>query len=238
MASTERQAVFAIAHRGASGVFPENTVASFEEGIRLGARGVEFDLRMTADGVPVVLHDKTLERTTTGRGLLIEHTWLDLLQLDAGSWKDKRFAGTRIPSLSEALMAIGPRARPVIELKEMIPAHLLIDALRKYDLENEAIVISFDPARLIPIRAASKSVPIGLLSDKWDDDLVSRAKGLDAEALLLHTPIMGTSQVASAESEGLEVWCWTPNDAGQIAACAAMGAVGIITDYPDLIRAR
>src|SRR3954470_18661165 len=91
--------VFAVGHRGASAYAPENTVAAFDEAVRLGAKGVEFDLRITADGNLVVLHDATVDRTTNGHGHVANMTRFDLLRLDAGSWMNRRFAGTRIPTL-------------------------------------------------------------------------------------------------------------------------------------------
>jgi glycerophosphoryl diester phosphodiesterase len=91
--------VFAVGHRGASAYAPENTVAAFDEAVRLGARAVEFDVRVSADGVAVVIHDETVDRTTTGRGRVAELGLMDLRRLDAGSWMDTRFVGTRIPTL-------------------------------------------------------------------------------------------------------------------------------------------
>ena len=232
------RAVIAVGHRGAAAYAPENTVASFDEAVRLGARAVEFDLRLTADGVPVVLHDDTLERTTNGRGPVSGWEWNDLLRVDAGSWMHYRFAGTRIPSLDEALLAIGPWARPVIELKVPIPAKLLLAAIRKYDLENEALIISFEPTWLEAVRRESRDLALGVLAEQWSNDLPSIAEQVGAEVLGLHTEIIGTSQVAAAEAKRLEVWAFTANDVGMVAACAAMGVTGIITDRPDLIRAR
>jgi glycerophosphoryl diester phosphodiesterase len=162
----------------------------------------------------------------------------ELLALDAGSWMDRRFAGVRIPMLWEALLAIGPYARPVIELKAPLPWDVLLSALRKYDLERDALVISFEPRWLAELRRMSKEVPLGLLADRWSPDLPANARGLDAEALILHTDSLGTTQIAAAEAQGLEVWCFTANDAGVVAASAAMGVTGIITDRPELIRTR
>src|SRR3954468_3940898 len=127
--------VIAVAHRGASAIAPENTVAAFDEAVRLGAKAVEFDLRMSADGVPVVLHDELVNRTTNGDGPVSNISQFDLLRLDAGSWMHVRFAGTRIPTLAEALLAIGPHARPVIELKVPVAADVILGALRRFDLE-------------------------------------------------------------------------------------------------------
>jgi glycerophosphoryl diester phosphodiesterase len=230
--------LFAIGHRGASAYAPENTVAAFEEAIRLGAKAVEFDLRLTADHHPVVLHDETVDRTTNARGPLTRFSRLDLLQLDAGSWMHPRFAGTRIPTLHEALLAIGPYARPVIELKTDIPPELVLPALRRYDLEEDAIVISFVESRLIPYRRASRDLTLGLLADQWSADLPLRARNLAAELVCLNVDILGPGQIAACEAQGLEVWCFTANDVGMVAASAALGVSGIITDRPDLIRTR
>ncbi len=235
--------VFAVGHRGASAYAPENTVAAFEEALRLGAKAVEFDLRLTSDGVPVVLHDETVDRTTSGKGPVAKLSRFELLRLDAGSWMHARFAGTRIPTLDEALLAIGPRARPVIELKVDVPAPVLLAALRKFDLEEEVLVISFEERWLQGLRRASATLPLGLLAEKWSADMPLRARRLapggEAEGVLvLNVDFLGTTQIAACEAQGLEVWCYTANDVGMAAACAAMGVTGIITDRPDLIRTR
>src|SRR6185295_1680273 len=202
------------------------------------AKAVEFDLRLTADGTPVVLHDETVDRTTNGTGPVAAHDRFDLLTLDAGSWMHARFAGTRIPTLDEALLAIGPAARPVIELKVHVPTDLVLRALRRYDLEGEALVICFVEDWLLPYRRASRDLALGLLADAWSQDLPSRAKYLAAELVCLNVDALGNPQVAACEAQGLEVWCFTANDVGMVAACAAMGVTGIITDRPDLIRTR
>jgi glycerophosphoryl diester phosphodiesterase len=230
--------LFAIGHRGASAYAPENTVAAFDEAIRLGAQAVEFDVRLSADGEMVVVHDPTVDRTTNGTGYVSQIEKQDLMALDAGSWMNQRFAGERIPMLWEALLAIGPHARPVLELKEAIPAEPLIKLLRKYDLESDAMILSFEESWLHPIRRYSRDVSLGILGDAWRHDLPERAKNLAAEVICLNIDILGTSEVAACDAKSLEVWCYTANDVGMVAACAAMGVTGIITDRPDLIRNR
>lgn len=233
--------LFAVGHRGAAAHAPENTVASFDEAIRLGARAVEFDVRLTSDGVPIVLHDDTVDRTTNGRGPVAELSRFDLLRLDAGSWMHQRFVGTRIPTLDEALLAIGPHAMPVLELKTAVPPEILLRSLRKFDLEHDALVISFHEQWLVPLRTASRDLPLGLLSDGWTPDLPERANALAAPTggyLVLNVDHLSPAQIAAAEARGLEVWCYTANDVGMVAACAAMGITGIITDRPDLIRSK
>jgi glycerophosphoryl diester phosphodiesterase len=233
-----RRPVIAIGHRGAAAHAPENTVASFDEAIRLGAKAVEFDLRMSADGSLIVLHDDTVDRTTNAHGPLTALSRIDLLRIDAGSWFHHRFAAARIPTLEEALRAIGPHARPVIELKVPIPADLLLHTLRRFDLEQDAIVLSFEPQWLIPLRTASRDLALGVLAEHWSEDLPTTAKMLDAELLALHVDILGPAQIAAAHEKSLEVWTFTANDIGMVAACAALGVSGIITDRPDLIRTR
>lgn len=230
--------LFAIGHRGAAAYAPENTVAGFDEAIRLGAKAVEFDLRMTADGTPVVLHDETVDRTTNGTGPVALYDRFDLLTLDAGSWMHPRFTGTRIPTLEEALMAIGPKARPVIELKVPMAAEVVLRALRRYDLEEEAVVLCFIDDWLLPFRRASRDLSLGVLAESWSQELPSRARYLAAELVCLNVDALGNPQVAACEAQGLEVWCYTANDVGMVAACAAMGVSGVVTDRPDLIRTR
>jgi glycerophosphoryl diester phosphodiesterase len=230
--------LIAVGHRGAAAYAPENTIPSIEEALRLGAKAVELDVRLTADGIPVVLHDATVDRTTDGRGPVAAYSLHDLQRLDAGSWMDTRFAGTRIPTLEEALEVIGQGARPVIELKMEIPTELLLGALRRYDLQDKALVISFEDFWLAPYRRASRDLAIGLLVDQWNDNIPARARYLAAELVCLNVDILGPGQVAACEAQALEVWCFTANDIGMVAACAAMGVTGVVTDRPDLIRTR
>jgi len=231
-----KPSVMAIAHRGASTVAPENTIAAFEEATRLGCRAIEFDVRMTQDGVPVVIHDETVNRTTNGHGRVGDLTQLDLVRLDAGSWMHPRFAGTRIPTLDEALRAILPVATPVLELKTKVDAELLVRMLSRHGAIDDSLVISFLPEHLIPLRRQSKEVPLGLLAETWSDDLPHRCRQLDAGVLVLSCDLLNPGRVLAAERAGLEVWCYTVNDIGMMAACAAMGTRGIITDRPEMIR--
>jgi glycerophosphoryl diester phosphodiesterase len=229
--------VMAIAHRGASAYAPENTLAAFEHALRLGAQAVEFDVRLSADRVPVVLHDATLERTTNGRGPVGGLTLKELQRLDAGAWYGPAFAGQRIPTLAEALSALGT-ARSIIELKDAIDPRELIGTLDRQQALERAAVISFEPALLAPLRQASRALQIGLLAEHWDQRLPERAQAMGAAVLILAVEILAPARVQAAEEAGLELWTYTANDVGLVAACAAMGATGIITDQPDLIRTK
>jgi glycerophosphoryl diester phosphodiesterase len=230
--------VIAIAHRGASAAAPENTIAAFEEALRLGASAVEFDVRLSADAVPVVIHDETLDRTTNGRGPVAALNRVELLQLDAGAWKHPRFAGLRIPTLHEALEVIAGRAIPVVELKTSVDPAQLQSMLELHDVLDRAVILSFDAAVIAAVRRCMPGVTLGFSSEKWHPDLPERCRRLGAQKLVLDMAAISSDHVGSADREGREVWCYTVNDPGDVAACAAMGVRGIITDHPDLIRRR
>lgn len=225
-----------IAHRGASAYAPENTVAAFDEAIRLGAAAIEFDVRVTADGVPVVLHDETVDRTTNGHGRVDQLTRLELLRLDAGSWKHPRFAGTRIPTLAEALAAVDDLAIPVLELKTAVSAGVLADLLAEFAMADRAVVLSFEAPMLSLLRPVLPNICIGMLADVWTADLPQRCVKGGARIIAADIEILTLERVGQARNAGLDVWTYTVNDAGTIAACAALGVTGVITDYPDLIR--
>lgn len=233
--------VMAIAHRGASEVAPENTLAAFEEALRMGAGAIEFDVRLSGDGTPVVLHDATVDRTTRAIPGITDSrvdqlSRLDLLRLDAGSWKHPRFAGVRIPTLEEALRTIWPQAMPVLELKVPIDPELLGQLLQRYASVEESLVISFEPTWLIPLRRRWRDLPLGLLAEQWQEDLPQRAKTLDVQVVVLNVEVLTQENILALQDVGLEVWCYTVNDVGMMAGCAAWGIKGIITDRPDLIR--
>jgi glycerophosphoryl diester phosphodiesterase len=138
--------VFAVGHRGASAYAPENTVAAFDEAIRLGAKAVEFDLRLTADGYPVVLHDDTVNRTTNGSGPVAHLSRFDLLRLDAGSWMHRRFAGTRIPN------TIGMHA---VRMGDVVGEHTIYYATPGERIEIKHVATNRDTFARGALRAAA-----------------------------------------------------------------------------------
>lgn len=228
----------AIAHRGCSAVAPENTIVAFDEAIRLGCQAVEFDVRLSADGVPVVVHDDTVDRTTNGTGSVSNLTKVDLLRLDAGSWVHHRYAGSRIPTLDEALAAVAPSALPIIDLKQHIDLALLDSLLRRHDALDSCVLISHDPEIVSRVRKLGRDVQTGLLADEWSDDLPERCQRLGCPLLVLNVESVALERIQAVDFAGLELWCFTVNDIGLVAACAAMGVSGLITDDPGLVRQR
>ncbi len=230
--------MIAIAHRGASAWAPENTVAAFDAALEVGCRAVEFDVRLTADGIPVVIHDETLERTTNGKGRVAETNWLDILRLDAGSWKHPRFAGSRVPSLEEALQAISPCAQPVIEIKVPLNPSMVIGLLTRYDILTDAVVMSFDENILASLRAENRKVVLFQLLDSWSPKMIRSARAAGITGVVMKFDQCALDRAMMAKELMPHVWAYDVNDPGAAAACGAMGLDGVITDFPDIVRAR
>src|SRR5262245_4017798 len=150
-----------IAHRGFSGIAPENTLAAIRAALEAGADRVEVDVLVTRDGVPVLLHDADLDRTTNGRGPVAARTLADVRALDAGGWFDARFTGERVPTLAEALEFCRGRILLNLEIKSEAvedreaPAGVeaaVVEAIRRARAPAEVVVSSFDPRALVRVR--------------------------------------------------------------------------------------
>jgi len=236
-----------IAHRGACGDAPENTLASFELAWRQGVNGIEFDVHLSSDGVPVVIHDARLNRTTSGHGLVAEHRARVLRRLDAGSWFNhrfpsrarERFAGVRIPTLGEILR--WARARgclAFIEIKDPAPGAeaIILREIDNAEVWHLARVISFDLRALARLRHLSSEVRLGV-------DLTRRlltighARALGAEALLPHWVIASRGFIRRAHRASLLVIPWTINHPFHMRQKILDGVDGIITKYPARLTA-
>lgn len=234
-----------IAHRGASGHAPENTLAAFRRAVELGASFIETDLHLTRDAQFVAIHDSNLDRTTSGRGPVHDATLADLRHLDAGKWYDREFDGEKIPTLEEVLQF--SRDHDVVfylELKYDVAwgmHHTLVAAIRKADNAARTIVISFDPATIAAVRRADSSIMVGLLADETDlaanSDLVKTAQRVGARQLCLHSSVLTPEIVAQAHAADLQVVTWTINDADSMRLAIRAGVDGIMTDLPDRLRA-
>lgn len=165
-----------VGHRGALALAPENTIAAFEVGVRCGVDLVEFDVQRTADGIPVVIHDDTLERTTTGTGRVRERTFDEIRLLDAGIRFGPAFAGERVPSLDELLVWAGTRAVGLmLEIKQPVPGSgeapddelvaAAVRAVRSHGLLERTLFISFDHPSIARLLALEPSARSALLSD-------------------------------------------------------------------------
>jgi glycerophosphoryl diester phosphodiesterase len=238
-----------IAHRGASGVAPENTLSSFRAAWDQGADGIELDLHLSRDGTPVVFHDRTLRRITGSRGNVEDLTFSELRQLDAGAWKNETWRGEKIPSLEEVLESLPENKSAWLELKT---DGRILEPLRKV-LENHSARLP--NLRLIAfseelINLARKQFPE--ISCSWIVDLgstSSRKRGmvlrsaietairsrLDGLDFGLKTSLTA-EQVKAVKSEGLGLCVWTIDRSELACSLAEAGVDAITTNWPAKIR--
>jgi glycerophosphoryl diester phosphodiesterase len=225
-----------IAHRGASGTCPENTLAAFRRAAALGADMIELDAQETRDGEVVVLHDDTLDRTTDGRGRLRDRTLAELRGLDAGAWFHPRFRGERVPTLTEVLAAV---PLPVnVELKPAA-ADGALEARTLARIEaagalSRVVFSSFDAGALERLRARSPAAALAVL---WQSPRVEAALRLAervaATALHLRKEAAVPEARAAAAAAGLPIRVWTVNEPAEFARFAAANVEGVFTDHPE-----
>ena len=235
----ERPRFLRIAHRGASGHCPENTRAAFLRAIEFGADMVEVDCQMTRDGAVVVIHDETLERTTCGRGRVIDRTLKEIQALDAGSWFSPRFAGEEVPTLEDVTALLRSKVGLNLEIKgDDQPGRLEIQCvgtLVSMRFFEQTVFSSFSARRMRKLRELSAEARIAILLDAgqpWADGFALAAE-LAAEAVHPERSLVKRDLVDAAHERGLDVRVWPVNDLGKMEAFLDMGVDGIFTDYPD-----
>ncbi|UQZ35144.1 hypothetical protein C2I18_17395 [Paenibacillus sp. PK3_47] len=229
------------AHRGASAVCPENTMAAFRKSLELGATGIETDVQMTRDGGLVLIHDEKVDRTSNGKGYLKDQTLAEVRQLDAGSWFGPEFKVEPFPTLEELLDLLKDRDTVLnIELKNgvfMYPGmeEKVIAAVRKYGMSDRVILSSFNHYSLAHCKTLAPEIRTGILYGDglyrpWD-----YAKSLTADALHAYLPTVRPGFVSEAAQNGIAYHPWTVNDPAQMQALIDMQVSGIITDHPDVL---
>lgn len=234
------------AHRGASGEAPENTLTAFERAVEAGADGVECDVHLSRDGVPVVIHDDTVDRTTDGRGPVQHHTLAALRALDAGAWfGDGRFRGARVPTLAEVLHLLVPTGLALnVELKT--EGHLypgLVDTvaelLRRSGMAARSVVSSFSLDTLRELRVVAPELAGAAVLHRRADTAAALARA-GAEGLrALHVPGATCSPelVAACRAAGLAVCAWTVNAPAEATRLFALGVDAVVTDQPARLLA-
>jgi len=226
------------AHRGASALAPENTLASFQAAVDLGCDWVETDLRLTADGVPILLHDATVNRTTGGKGKVGSMSLAQVLRLDAGSWFDRRFRGERIPTLDEALQWARGRCGLNLEIKEEERVEELVHRLAAKFLAQGALdrilFSSFRAADLKSLRAVLPHVRLGWLASRSTRGLTALNRAVRLSALHPKDPLVNRRLVKRCRRIGLAVHVWVVNQARRLRELEALGVEGVITDDPHL----
>lgn len=233
-----------IAHRGASGLAPENTLAAFRLALELGTDALECDLHRTRDGQVVVIHDDAVNRTTNGRGRVGDLTWAELQRLDAGSWFDKRFRGERIPCLEELLALARPHeVRLLLEIKVqgnpaegMETAKETLRLVRRFAL-SRVTFLCFD-ARVV--KGLGESRPwgeAGWLVKKIPTKVVERLRALGARALAPHWSCVNEKLVSELHEAGYPLIVWTVDEPERIKRLLRLGVDAIATNFPDRLNA-
>ncbi|WP_240419772.1 glycerophosphodiester phosphodiesterase [Paenibacillus periandrae] len=238
--------VLNIAHRGASGYAPENTLAAFARAIAMNADYLELDVQLSRDGRLVVIHDQTVDRTSDGTGRVVDLTLEQLREVDAGRWFNEKFTGERIPTLDEVLNLSRGKAGLLIEIKwaSMHPGieHKLADALIAHGLvqsnASAVIVQSFDQQSLKRFHAILPYVPIGVLVENQSDLVTNKLAELAAFADYINPYMdLATKEIVEAiHSQGMKVCLWTVRSPGVVKPLLELGVDGLISDYPDYIR--
>ncbi|MBZ5640708.1 MAG: glycerophosphodiester phosphodiesterase [Acidobacteriia bacterium] len=236
-----------VGHRGASARAPENTAASLRAGIAAGADAIEIDVRLSADGRVVVLHDATLDRTTDGQGPLVGWSWEDLTRLDAGAWYSPAFAGESLLDLDAALAVVRGRAHAIVEIKalrERSASPPEEAELRLLDGVLAALYRSgcLDAATVSSMRwpllsaAAERAPDLALavtVSLRHRGDPFAAALRAGARALHPDRRLCSPEFAARAHSAGLEVIAYVVNRARELDPLIAAGADGIFSDDPE-----
>ena len=229
-----------IAHRGASGTHPENTMAAFRAAWEKGVGSFEFDVQRAKDGTLVVVHDDTLERTGGDPGAVRDLTAAQLKALDAGAWFDSSFRGERIPTLEEVVAATPPACELQLEIKQAEPVYAGIERDVKLFLDDRpavkarTAVSSFHHDTLRALRALDKDVRIGLLPGKLPvDPAFELARELSAESMHVNLERLTPEWAARAKAAGLKLFVYTIVRPEQASRAAALGADGIFSNFPD-----
>ena len=233
--------MLAIAHRGASGYAPENTLAAFRRALAQGATFIETDLQLTRDAHFVAIHDETVDRTTNGHGSVHHMTLAEVRRLDAGSWFASEFMSERIPTLEEILEFA--RKNDVVFYLELKPSgfwggeHAMISALRDSSEIPRVVIIAFDAVILAGLRRIEPTLMTGLLYDGQIENPFEKALEIGARQIAVRGDLVTTNFLHEAHKRDLQVVCWTINSPAHMRLLASAGVDGIMSDYPDRLLA-
>jgi glycerophosphoryl diester phosphodiesterase len=230
--------VLNIAHRGASGTFPENTLSAFRAAIAAGAAMCELDVQLTRDGAVIVIHDDTVDRTTDGTGQVAELTLEEIKRLDASAkFKGGAIGGERIPTLDEVFEVTAGKCGLNIELKAGGLEHQVAQIMNARNAFGGSIVSSFDWEWLKKTQQIDRRIRIGLLTDDKPVDLMMNAVAMRAYAINPHCDIVTADLCTAAHQRGFKVFTWTVDSEPRMRALIECGVDGIMTNYPERLRA-
>ena len=231
-----------IAHRGAGKLAPENTLAAFRLGASHGHTAFECDVKLSADGVPFLLHDDTLERTSNGQGVAGVHRWAELSRLDAGSWHSAAFAGEPIASFEVIagfctangyLLDLEVKPSPGTDLET---GRAVGQWVRKLWRGTPALLSSFKPQALMGARETAPELPRALLLDTLWPGCMEVAASLDCAAIITNHKLMDVALLAQIHAAGRHALVYTVNEPSRMRELQALGVDGVFSDLPDRAR--
>lgn len=230
-----------IAHRGAGRLAPENTLAAFRFGAAHGYRAFECDVKLSADGVPLLLHDATLDRTTPERGLASDRAWTELSRIDAGGWHSRAYAGEPLPSLECIARYVQRNGFALnVEIKptpghEHATGRAVGQACMRMWHETQAPLLfsSFRPEALQAARESAAAIPRALLVDSLWSGWFEMARSLDCVAVVANHALVDAELLTQLHAAGLRALCYTVNDPAEARRLVALGIDGLITDAVD-----
>lgn len=230
-----------VAHRGAGKLAPENTLAAFRVGAGHGYRAFECDVKLSRDGVPFLLHDATLQRTTSGHGLAAALDWQALSRLDAGAWHSRAFAGETLPTLAGIAAYCLRNAYSLdIEIKptpgaESETGRVVAEVAARLwrGRTAELLLSSFQPAALAAARQVAPAIARALLLDALRPGWLEEAQALGCTAVVTASERMDASTLARVNAAGLRALVYTVNDPAEVLRLERIGIDGIVTDAVD-----
>lgn len=233
-----------IGHRGAAGYAPENTLESIHTAADMGVEWVELDVKITKDGIPVIFHDDTLERTTNGSGPIAETTYEDLKQLEAGSWFADGFSGIKVPTLEEAIDVLIERDLGLnLEIKpspglERETAEIALDLLSTiWDNHHNLLISSFQHVSLeVAMNMAQDWARGFLLPEEWPENWAELAEYLQISTINLDGNTVPRDYVEAAIELSKPVLAYTINDPIRARELQKWGIDGLFSDVPDVIQ--
>lgn len=231
-----------LAHRGASAYAPENTLASFDKGIELGANGIETDLQKTKDGVVFLFHDDELDNKTNAKGRPSEYSWEELKRLDAGSWFSAEYRDERLLSLEEFLRRYGTEALLfALELKVPFVGKEIEGILKLidfYDIRERVTLTSFLLDNLATTRQVDGEIRIGYLMRRIDIDVVKQLTAINAQQICPSADLITSEDVSLAKKHGLEVRAWGVKNIDLMNHALNCKVDGMTIDFPDVLCRR
>jgi glycerophosphoryl diester phosphodiesterase len=236
----ERSRPLIFGHRGASMHAPENTLSAFRLALEMGADGIELDITPSADGVPMVIHDPNLERTTNGAGDVRQLSAAEIQRYDAGVKHGAKFAGERVPTLKEVFEAFGNRTRYNLDMKTFYPedrpiVRTVLALIEEYRLMPNVIISSFSLDTLRWFAEESRRVRLGVLISQHTPHMMredGRRWGVRHEALHPEHTLVDAEAIRRARQQRKKMVVWTVNDAERKRELAQLGVDAIITDDP------